>query len=402
MFITSIKTNVTKIINKIINKMKEGNKNMYKIMLDPGHYGDHYNPSTVVKGYYESNFTWDFHLLLKAELEKYGFEVGTTRKNKDDNPGLVDRGESSKGYDLFLSLHSNACATESVDRTDTYYQIYNGDNPWAAKSKEFAEMIYKVVDKTMECAQHGYAKTLISNYDRDGDGYKDDSYGVLRGAEWVNTPGVIIEHSFHTNTRATKWLMDKNNLVKLAKAEAEAIANFFGVKKPEDKPVIGDPTDVIGDINFDGKFDDADVALAKKALNGVYALSDAQLKNADVNNDGKFDSTDLIIMQRVDNGDAKFSDYRKEDPKPEPTPTPDDGYAFTFEFLKKGSKYGDVKTLQRLLNGFGFVGANGKALDVDGEIGPNCEYAIKEFQKANKLDVDGKVGPATWRKLLDK
>lgn len=381
---------------------------MYKIMLDPGHYGDHYNPSTVVKGYYESNFTWDFHLLLKAELEKYGFEVGTTRKNKDDNPGLVDRGESSKGYDLFLSLHSNACATESVDRCDTYHQIYNGNNPWAAKSKEVAILMYQTVDRAMGCAQHGYAKTLISNYDRDGDGYKDDAYGVLRGAAWAHTPGVIIEHSFHTNTRATKWLMDKNNLVKLAQAEAKALADYFGIKKPEDDPVIPDtPTNVIGDINFDGKFDEADLTLAKKALNGVYILNDNQKKNADVNNDGKFDNTDLIIMQRVFDGEAKFSDYRTDDPEPTPIPTPvptpsDDGYTFTFEFLKKGSKYGDVKTLQRLLNGYGVVGKDGKALDIDGEIGPNCEYAIKEFQKANKLDVDGKVGPATWKKLLNK
>lgn len=42
-----------------------------KICLDAGHYGK-YNQSPVNKAYWESEFTWKFHLLLKAELERYG------------------------------------------------------------------------------------------------------------------------------------------------------------------------------------------------------------------------------------------------------------------------------------------------------------------------------------------
>ena len=79
-----------------------------RILLDPGHYGSYYNQSPAVPEYYESNFTWKFHLLLKAELERKGAFVGTTRANKDDNPGLVARGMMAKGYDVLVSLHSNA------------------------------------------------------------------------------------------------------------------------------------------------------------------------------------------------------------------------------------------------------------------------------------------------------
>jgi hypothetical protein len=43
---------------------------------------------------------------------------------------------------------------------------------------------------------------------------------------------MILEHSFHTQTRATKWLMEDANLDKLAKVEAEVIANYYGVSKP--------------------------------------------------------------------------------------------------------------------------------------------------------------------------
>ena len=44
-------------------------------------------------------------------------------------------------------------------------------------------------------------------------------------------PGLIIEHSFHTQTRATKWLLDNANLDKLAEAEATIIAKHYGLSK---------------------------------------------------------------------------------------------------------------------------------------------------------------------------
>ena len=58
-----------------------------------------------------------------------------------------------------------------------------------------------------------------------------DWYGVIRGAVSVGTVGMIIEHSFHTNTRMTQWLLVDANLEKLAEAEAQVIAQHFGLKK---------------------------------------------------------------------------------------------------------------------------------------------------------------------------
>lgn len=49
-----------------------------KICIDAGHSGLKYNKG-VSAGYYESAVMWDYHKLLKAELEKYGVEVVTTR-----------------------------------------------------------------------------------------------------------------------------------------------------------------------------------------------------------------------------------------------------------------------------------------------------------------------------------
>lgn len=61
-------------------------------------------------------------------------------------------------------------------------------------------------------------------------GSNGDYYGVIRGAVSVGVPGVILEHSFHTNRKATNWLMSDANLAKMARAEAECIAAYLGVK----------------------------------------------------------------------------------------------------------------------------------------------------------------------------
>jgi N-acetyl-anhydromuramyl-L-alanine amidase AmpD len=69
--------------------------------------------------------------------------------------------------------------------------------------------------------------------------------------------------------------------------------------------------------------------------------------------------------------------------------------------LQKGAKGEQVKTLQRLLIGSGYVMKNGtKTYGVDGSFGTATENAVKAFQKARKLSDDGIVGKATWAALL--
>ena len=60
-------------------------------------------------------------------------------------------------------------------------------------------------------------------------GNNGDYYGVVRGATAVGVPGTILEHSFHTNRKMTDWLLEDSNLDKLARAEAEVIAEHYGL-----------------------------------------------------------------------------------------------------------------------------------------------------------------------------
>lgn len=188
-----------------------------KVMLDAGHYGK-YNRSPAIPSYWESLMNWELHLYLKSELEAYGIVVGQTRTEQAKDRALYDRGYASKGYDLFISLHSNAAGSyvnESIDYPVCMCQV-------SGKSDKIGMLLAENVQTLMKTEQ----KARIFKRALDSGG---DYYGVLRGAAAAGTPGVIVEHSFHTCTRMTQWLMDSNNLKRMAKAEAKIIAEYLGV-----------------------------------------------------------------------------------------------------------------------------------------------------------------------------
>lgn len=183
----------------------------FKVCLDAGHYGN-YNAGAV-KGYYESVRMWKLTELLAKELTARGITVIKTRSNQATDLALTSRGRKAKGCDLFLSMHSNAAGAASVDYPVAYVPL-NGTG--TAIGQKLADIVADV----MGTVQKGRTAT------RKGSGGAD-YYGVIRGAVAVGVPGVILEHSFHTNPKAAAWLMNDANLKKLAKAEAECIADWL-------------------------------------------------------------------------------------------------------------------------------------------------------------------------------
>lgn len=190
-----------------------------KICLDAGHIGSTYNQSPVVKTYYESTMAWKLHLKLKAALEQRGFEVVTTRAAIDTPMDVYARGAAARGCDVFLSLHSNACDTESVDYP-VVYRAYDNQN----NADTLARAIALAIGQLMGTRQQGRTATRRNNA---GGEY----YGVLRGARAAGVPVyLLVEHSFHTNTAAAKWLSVDENLDRLAEAEADLLAGYFNVQ----------------------------------------------------------------------------------------------------------------------------------------------------------------------------
>lgn len=188
-----------------------------KICLDAGHYGK-YNQSPANSAYYESVMTWKLHMLLKQALEHYGFEVITTRSSQAKDLSVYNRGTKSKGCDLLLSVHSNAVGSEVNESVDRPVVIV----PLNGKGDELGKKLANCMADVMGTEQPGNISTRKGKYG-------GEFYGVIRGAVDVGTVGMILEHSFHTNTRSTNWLLKNSNLEKLAKAEARVIAEHYGV-----------------------------------------------------------------------------------------------------------------------------------------------------------------------------
>jgi len=188
-----------------------------KILLDAGHYSG-YNVSPVNSKYNEGDRMWDLHLLLKTELEAYGVTVDTTRSSKAADKDVYNRGTAGKGYDLVISEHSNASTTETTD-----YPVVIV--PFNDKATTLGELIAQTIAEAMDTAQSG--RTMKRTYVSGNNTY--DYYGIIRGAVAVGAPGIIIENSFHTNPKMTAWLLDDDNLKKLAKAEAKTIAEYLGI-----------------------------------------------------------------------------------------------------------------------------------------------------------------------------
>lgn len=236
-------------VNTIMNKIKEFNLTQYdpvvkeepttpskkmKVCIDAGHYGK-YNRCPNNSSYYESEVMWKLHLLQKKYLEQLGVEVITTRQSASKDLALNIRGTTAKGCDLFISDHTNAVGSamnEGIDYVAVYHLVDDKNVTCDDISKEIATKLAPVIASVMGTKQASRVLTRKSSNDRNKDGVMNDNYyGVLHGARSVNVPALILEHSFHTNSTTVKWLLNGDNLDKLARAEAECIASYLSGNK---------------------------------------------------------------------------------------------------------------------------------------------------------------------------
>lgn len=277
-----------------------------KIMIDPGHY-NYYNNSPVYAPYWESVMTWKLSNYLQAELRALGVHADLTKTSLDDNPSLNDRGFKSKGYDLFISMHSNAGKVTYDDQPLAFcYQ----NLPWTTiddTSIELGGQLASTVSNVMGTSRKGAVAQRKGTADHDKNGVMDDEwYSVLFGARYVGTPGILLEHSYHTNYRASVWLYNEDNLHRLAKEEAAVIYNYFiKIKKPPEPkpelPPLPDKAGGLGDVNGDKAIDSIDAsyvlaAYANKATGHDSGFNSTHIAAADVNKDGEVDSMDSSII----------------------------------------------------------------------------------------------------------
>ena len=335
----------------------------YKICLDAGHYGQ-YNQSPVVPEYYESEMTWKLHLLLKAELEKYGFEVKTTRADQTKDMDVYYRGYAAQNCDLFLSLHSNAADSESADYV-VAYRAYDNKNNADTLGLALAQKVADIMG-TKQNPRIATRKNSSGN----------EWYGVMRGARAAGCKlYYILEHSFHTNAAATQFLMQDANLQKLAEAEAAIIANYFGVtaSATESKPSASSQKPAVsGHIADVQRWLNKEYGFALEVDNSAGPLTWTALRKA-------------LQMEINRQSGASLEIDGSIGPK---TKT-------AIIYTKRGTKGNITKLVQAALYCKGYD-PNG----LDGGFGPGTEAAVRKYQADHGLTVDGMAGRETQVSLF--
>ena len=191
------------------------------ICIDPGHVKG-YNQGAYTQ-YYEGTKMYDLAVMLKEEIEKYsGMSAFLTRNSVNENPSLAQRGKMAlrNNARCFLSLHSDACGTESVNRVSCFRSLTMPNSE--ALGRKLMNAVVDVIGADIPFSNN------TGVFTRDN-GYGIDYYGVLRNSCGGSVKDAfILEHGFHTNYKNSIWLYSDYNLRKLAEAEARVLAEHYG------------------------------------------------------------------------------------------------------------------------------------------------------------------------------
>jgi N-acetylmuramoyl-L-alanine amidase len=173
-----------------------------KICIDPGHGGT--DPGAIGKEPFilnEKDVTLSISLFLKKELEEKGHTVLLTR-NKDVAVSLADRAKTANEnhVDIFISIHCNSSNRDEAEGIETW--IF----PDSTLGRKLAEPVQK---------------SLVDNFSTHKNrGIREKSFQVLRE---TNMPAILVECEFISNPNQLKFLSDKENQEKIAKAITSAI-----------------------------------------------------------------------------------------------------------------------------------------------------------------------------------
>ena len=209
----------------------------FVIVLDAGHGGS--DSGAVGNGIKESDINLKIARYCKEELEKYyGVKVIMTR-DSDTRVGLEDRSAIARdaGADFFISFHIN-----SGGGTGAEVWIPAVNDSWHSSFHEIGDAIGSDILSKLSALGLNNRGTKFDYYTLNGgryypDGSPADSLSVIRNCRLYGIPAILVEHGFIDRASDANILKDDNKLAAMGKADAEAIASFFGLSK-EQRPVV--------------------------------------------------------------------------------------------------------------------------------------------------------------------
>lgn len=199
------------------------------IALDPGHGGE--EDGANYYGIQEKDLNLKLAKLVQMELQEYrNVDVMLTRED-DEEVSLWERANraTSGNADILLSMHFNASVSHKS----------NGASVYISTGEYHKEKLMQLGDnllgefEAIGLNNAGMFARVTQMNGRRADGSFDDYYGVLRHAYNFGIPAMIVEHCYMDSEVDKDYFYTDEGLNRLAKADANAIAAYYGLSKED-------------------------------------------------------------------------------------------------------------------------------------------------------------------------
>jgi N-acetylmuramoyl-L-alanine amidase len=219
-----------------------------KIVIDAGHGGE--DPGALGRtGLREKDVNLDIAKKLAAILREDGLEVVLTRSSDRfiSLPARVSIANSANA-DLFVSIHSNASRTRSLNGFEVYYVASSVNDSkrannsarsvpisaehfeLASSSMDLKAIIWDMIHVSNQAESVSLARKICRVMDDNSDsriiGIKGARFAVLKGARM---PAVLVETGFVSNREEEKLLKNSIYRQKVAEIIAKGVLDFAQV-----------------------------------------------------------------------------------------------------------------------------------------------------------------------------
>lgn len=200
--------------------MKAEAKTPLVICIDPGHGGE--NEGAMYNGLREKDLTLQIANAMYRELSLYDDVTVVMTRTADMDLSLEQRAQiaAGAGADFLYSIHLNASPYHNLFGSEVWVSGYGNHY---AKGMSFGNIALQQLSADVGVYPRGVKTKLRES----GNG---DYYGVINQARLLGVTAVIIEHCHMDEAHDNGFYRGEGALEKLGKADATAVAKYYGLK----------------------------------------------------------------------------------------------------------------------------------------------------------------------------
>ena len=180
----------------------------------------------------EAYLNFDNAMRLKDELCNQGAKVLFIQGESKLVRQALNNDSKLKNADLFISIHANAVAGKTDDRTQFYVRQKEGSTGAGKESKELANIMEKKFDKWIPANEdisndEAFVDKKTGEQDYAQVASNDGRTGVMKPALNNDTPAVLWEVAYVTEDKGTERLNDAKLMEDYAQVATESIVEYL-------------------------------------------------------------------------------------------------------------------------------------------------------------------------------